>query len=235
MARIRRFKKEKFPQVLVSVNMLDTGFDCPEVVNLIFARYTKSVIALSADAGRGTRKAQGKPIFTLFDFVGVATVHEGDEGYGEGGKVMERQTIARTTRPRTLVTVESGRRHRPDHARLGDDGRCWQFRLSRSLGRKSQRTWRAFRGLAGRVANSRRHRSAGCTMLERKSAKTPSSSTTSRLDHLEVSAVQPARRQAPRSRTLRRRGNPSTLIARPVAIRLSGPVAEGSAPGHPHH
>ena len=28
-AIIKRFKEEAFPQILVSVNMLDTGFDCP--------------------------------------------------------------------------------------------------------------------------------------------------------------------------------------------------------------
>ena len=39
-AKIRRFKKEEFPQILVSVNMLDTGFDCPEVRNLVMARFT---------------------------------------------------------------------------------------------------------------------------------------------------------------------------------------------------
>ena len=36
---IKRFKEEEFPQILVSVNMLDTGFDCPEVVNLVMARF----------------------------------------------------------------------------------------------------------------------------------------------------------------------------------------------------
>ena len=44
MSKIRRFKKEPFPQILVSVNMLDTGFDCPEVVSLVFARFTRSAI-----------------------------------------------------------------------------------------------------------------------------------------------------------------------------------------------
>lgn len=104
MTRIRRFKKEKFPQVLVSVNMLDTGFDCPEVVNLVFARYTKSVSLYRQMRGRGTRKAQGKPIFTLFDFVGAATAHEGEDGYAEGGNVIDRPPRPRPD-PRTLVTV----------------------------------------------------------------------------------------------------------------------------------
>jgi type I restriction enzyme R subunit len=105
MARIRRFKKEKFPQVLVSVNMLDTGFDCPEVVNLIFARYTRSVTLYRQMLGCGTRKSPGKPIFTLFDFVGVAAAHEGDESYAEGGKVMEPQPPRPNPQPRMLVTV----------------------------------------------------------------------------------------------------------------------------------
>jgi len=104
MARIRRFKKERFPQVLVSVNMLDTGFDCPEVVNLIFARYTKSVTLYRQMLGRGTRKSPGKPVFTLFDFVGVVAAHEGEEGYGEGGNVIDHPPRPRPD-PRTLVTV----------------------------------------------------------------------------------------------------------------------------------
>ncbi len=105
MARIRRFKKEKFPQVLVSVNMLDTGFDCPSVVNLIFARYTKSVTLYRQMLGRGTRKAQGKPIFTLFDFVGVSELYEGEEGYGEGGNITDPRPPRPNPQPRALVTV----------------------------------------------------------------------------------------------------------------------------------
>ena len=56
-AIIKRFKEEKFPQILVSVNMLDTSFDCPEVVNLVMARFTKSGILYRQMLGRGTRKA----------------------------------------------------------------------------------------------------------------------------------------------------------------------------------
>ncbi len=90
MTKIKRFKKEQFPQILVSVNMLDTGFDCPEVVNLVFARFTKSAILYQQMRGRGTRKAKGKPVFTMFDFVGVTDYH-GDDESGEGGVVVVRQ------------------------------------------------------------------------------------------------------------------------------------------------
>jgi len=87
---IKRFKKEKFPEILVSVNMLDTGFDCPEVVNLVFARFTKSAILYQQMRGRGTRKSKGKPLFTMFDFVGVSDYHGDDDAVGEGGVVIER-------------------------------------------------------------------------------------------------------------------------------------------------
>ena len=62
MSKIRRFKKEAFPKILVSVNMLDTGFDCPEVVNLVFARFTRSAILYQQMRGRGTRNCPASRI-----------------------------------------------------------------------------------------------------------------------------------------------------------------------------
>lgn len=106
VTRIRRFKKDPFPQVLVSVNMLDTGFDCPEVVNLVFARFTRSVILYRQMRGRGARKAPGKPSFTMFDFVGVTDFHQDEETAAEGGTVKETRPRPRYA-PRQLVTVEA--------------------------------------------------------------------------------------------------------------------------------
>lgn len=105
MAKIKRFKKEPFPQILVSVNMLDTGFDCPEVVNLVFARFTRSTILYQQMRGRGTRKARGKPVFTLFDFVGVTDHHGDDDSLAEGGLVMERPRRPRSE-PRRLLALD---------------------------------------------------------------------------------------------------------------------------------
>lgn len=103
-AKIRRFKKEKFPQILVSVNMLDTGFDAPDVVNLVMARYTKSVVLYRQMRGRGTRKAPGKQRFTLFDFVGITDLHDNDEAMPEGGLVRD-QRKGEVYEPRTLLTL----------------------------------------------------------------------------------------------------------------------------------
>lgn len=59
-AKIKRFKKEESPQILVSVNMLDTGFDCPEIRNLVMARFThrQSSIARCAGTAHGFRRAR---------------------------------------------------------------------------------------------------------------------------------------------------------------------------------
>ena len=105
MTKIKRFKKETFPQILVSVNMLDTGFDCPEVVSLVFARFTRSTILYQQMRGRGTRKAKGKPVFTMFDFVGVTDFHGDAEAAGEGGVVMERRPRP-LSEPRKLLSLD---------------------------------------------------------------------------------------------------------------------------------
>ena len=106
-ALIKRFKDEEFPQILVSVNMLDTGFDCPEVVNLVMARFTKSAILYRQMRGRGTRWAQhiGKTGFTIFDFVGVTDFHGDDEEDTTGGGGKSGQTTGPVS-PRTLLTLD---------------------------------------------------------------------------------------------------------------------------------
>ncbi len=52
---IDRFKKESLPRIAISVDMLETGIDVPEVVNLVFMRPVQSRIKLEQMIGRGTR------------------------------------------------------------------------------------------------------------------------------------------------------------------------------------
>ncbi|GAB6081106.1 hypothetical protein JCM30471_34350 [Desulfuromonas carbonis] len=103
--KIRRFKREAFPKILVSVNMLDTGFDAPEVVSLVMARFTRSVVLYRQMRGRGTRKAPGKSRFTMFDFVGVTDYHDDDETTAEGGLVKEGRPKYKSN-PRNLLTLD---------------------------------------------------------------------------------------------------------------------------------
>ncbi len=106
MAKIRRFKREPFPQILVSVNMLDTGFDCPEVCNLVFARFTRSAILYQQMRGRGTRKTNKKPIFTMFDFVGVCDYHGDDDAIGDGGILVAKQATKKKYEPKRLLSLD---------------------------------------------------------------------------------------------------------------------------------
>jgi len=52
---IDQFKKEDFPRVAITVDLLETGIDVPEVVNLVFMRPVQSRIKLEQMIGRGTR------------------------------------------------------------------------------------------------------------------------------------------------------------------------------------
>jgi type I restriction enzyme R subunit len=55
---ITKFKKLDKPRFAVSVDMLDTGIDVPEVVNLIFMKPVQSRIKLWQMVGRGTRSQE---------------------------------------------------------------------------------------------------------------------------------------------------------------------------------
>ena len=75
---IDNFKDPKHPlTIAVSVDMLDTGIDVPEVVNLVFAKPVKSFVKFWQMIGRGTRLCQNlfgpgkdKTSFSIFDHWG---------------------------------------------------------------------------------------------------------------------------------------------------------------------
>ena len=67
--------KEKWPQIAVSVDMLDTGVDVPEILNLVFFKPVKSKIKFWQMIGRGTRLCKNlfgvgldKKEFYIFDY-----------------------------------------------------------------------------------------------------------------------------------------------------------------------
>ncbi|MGP0109391.1 MAG: DEAD/DEAH box helicase family protein [Acidimicrobiales bacterium] len=67
--------KEKAPHIAVSVDMLDTGIDIPEVVNLVFFKQVRSKTKFWQMIGRGTRLCpdlfgpdEDKQFFQIFDF-----------------------------------------------------------------------------------------------------------------------------------------------------------------------
>ncbi len=52
---LKAFKKTAQPRIAISVDMLDTGVDIPEVTNLVFMKPVQSPIKLQQMIGRGTR------------------------------------------------------------------------------------------------------------------------------------------------------------------------------------
>ena len=60
---ITKFKKNDLPRFAISVDMLDTGIDVPEVVNLIFMKPVQSRIKLWQMIGRGTRSHEACKFF----------------------------------------------------------------------------------------------------------------------------------------------------------------------------
>ena len=67
--------KDKAPHIAISVDMLDTGIDIPEVVNLVFFKLVRSKTKFWQMLGRGTRLCENlfgpgddKAAFNVFDF-----------------------------------------------------------------------------------------------------------------------------------------------------------------------
>jgi type I restriction enzyme R subunit len=70
LQRIREFRNRPKPSVVVSVDMLTTGVDIPDLEFLVFLRPVKSRILFEQMLGRGTRKGEKYPDkshFVVFD------------------------------------------------------------------------------------------------------------------------------------------------------------------------
>ncbi|MFL9813965.1 DEAD/DEAH box helicase family protein [Stutzerimonas sp. VN223-3] len=70
-------KQNKLPQIAISVDMLDTGIDVPQVLNLVFFKAVRSKVKFLQMIGRGTRLCPNlfapgvdKTEFLIFDFCG---------------------------------------------------------------------------------------------------------------------------------------------------------------------
>ena len=70
---IKHFKNERFPSVVVTVDLLTTGIDVPEITTLVFMRRVKSRILFEQMMGRATRLCPEihKTHFEIYDPVGV--------------------------------------------------------------------------------------------------------------------------------------------------------------------
>lgn len=69
--QVRKYRNERFPNIVVTVDLLTTGVDVHEICNLVFLRRVRSRILYEQMLGRATRRCDriGKEIFKIFDAV----------------------------------------------------------------------------------------------------------------------------------------------------------------------
>ncbi|MBW4828925.1 MAG: type I restriction-modification system endonuclease [Clostridiaceae bacterium] len=89
---IKRFKNEENPTIVVTVDLLTTGIDVPEICNLVFLRRVKSRILYEQMLGRATRLCDDieKTHFNIFDAV---RLYEGLEKVTNMKPVVARNSI----------------------------------------------------------------------------------------------------------------------------------------------
>jgi superfamily II DNA or RNA helicase len=109
-------------RVLCACDLLNEGWDCPDVEALLMARPTLSRVVYLQQLGRGTRKAPGKECLVVFDFVDNTTRYNqsltahrvlGKPNYRPGGFLLappellaeEEAAIARGDRPTTVLEI----------------------------------------------------------------------------------------------------------------------------------
>lgn len=68
------------PRIAVTVDLLTTGFDAPDVKNIVFVRPLRSAILYKQMKGRGTRLCEdiNKRYFTIFDYSGASRLEDAE-------------------------------------------------------------------------------------------------------------------------------------------------------------
>ena len=126
---------DKDPHIAVSVDMMDTGIDVPECVNLVFFKKVRSKTKFWQMIGRGTRLCEGlacldqvdgeytdKRRFLIFDYCGnFEFFRERKEGYeGKETKSLSENIFGKQIR--LAVALQEG-------AFAGDDYQAWRAEL----------------------------------------------------------------------------------------------------------
>lgn len=109
---IRRYKNERLPSVAVTVDLLTTGINVPEITSLVFLRRVRSRILYDQMIGRATRlrrdlygPGQDKDVFRIFDAV---RLYEALRDYTEMKPVVQNPNITFGQLVAELLTVKNG-------------------------------------------------------------------------------------------------------------------------------
>ena len=114
-------QKDKVPHIAISVDMLDTGIDVPEVANLVFFKPVYSRIKFWQMIGRGTRlckdlygPGEDKQDFRVFDFCfNFDFFRENPKGIEAGGTIPLGKRLF-SARVQLLGQLETGEELDPD-------------------------------------------------------------------------------------------------------------------------
>lgn len=111
---INKFKeKDKYPQVAISVDMLDTGIDIPEILNLVFFKKVRSKAKFWQMIGRGTRLCKDlfgpdkhKEQFYIFDYCGNFEFFRENRNLVEGKIVLSVTERIFITKAKIIMTLQ---------------------------------------------------------------------------------------------------------------------------------
>ena len=105
--------KDKAPHIAASVDMLDTGIDVPEVVNLVFFKMVRSKTKFWQMVGRGTRlckdlygPGEDKHDFFIFDFCGNLEFFSQNPQFAEGATTEALSTRLFKARVQLLLELD---------------------------------------------------------------------------------------------------------------------------------
>jgi type I restriction enzyme R subunit len=91
--------------VASTVDLLSTGVDIPAVRNIVFFRYVKSPISFHQMVGRGTRLAENKLMFTIYDYTDATRLF-GEEFLTKVRKKYESNGGGESSDPPIIVTAD---------------------------------------------------------------------------------------------------------------------------------
>ncbi len=118
---------ERDPHIAISVDMLDTGIDIPEVVNLVFFKLIRSKTKFWQMLGRGTRlrpdlfgPGEDKAFFYVFDYCQNLEFFNQNPDITDGAVAPSLSARLFTSRLDLIATLDTAREHPRERAEIAD-------------------------------------------------------------------------------------------------------------------